>query len=171
MVSGSELKHGADPYCRFPVAGGAPPGPFWGGGGGGGGIHVTAAWAADQAAVVAASRVDDADGQLALVCAHNLALALAITLALALYPNPSHSHNPSPNPSPSPSPSPTPNQVCVSPNSTGASAAALEVSLNGQDFTADRAHYAFVDPPAPDSLSPSCGPTAGGTAVNVSGTS
>ena len=68
VVSGSELKHGADPYCRFPVAGGAPPGPFWGGGGGGGGIHVTAAWAADQAAVVAASRVDDADGQPALVC-------------------------------------------------------------------------------------------------------
>ena len=67
LVSGSELTHGADLYCRFPVEGGAPPGPFWGGGGGGGGIHVTAAWAADQAAVVAASRVTDAAGQPALV--------------------------------------------------------------------------------------------------------
>ena len=105
--------------------GGAPPGPFWGGGGGGGGVHVSAAWTADQAAVVAASRVIDVDGRPAL--------------------------------------------VCVAPVSTAASAAALEVTLNGQDFTTDVAHYGFVDPPAPVSLSPSCGPTSGGTAVNVSG--
>ena len=105
--------------------GGAPPGPFWGGGGGGGGVHVSAAWTADQAAVVAASRVTDVDGRPAL--------------------------------------------VCVAPLSTAASAAALEVTLNGQDFTTDLAHYGFVDPPAPVSLSPSCGPTSGGTAVNVSG--
>ena len=70
VISGPELKHGADPYCRFPITGGAPPGPFWGGGGGGGGgsVQVTAAWTHDQAAVVPASRVTDADGLAALVC-------------------------------------------------------------------------------------------------------
>ena len=155
VISGSELKHGADPYCRFPVDGGAPPGSFWGGGGGGGGVHVTAAWSADQAAVVAASRGTGADGRPAL--------------------------------------------VCVAPLSAAASAAALEISLNGQDFSSDLVHYGFVDPPAPAplsnpkprprpnpkprpnpgrspdptqapaALSPSCGPTGGGTAVNVSG--
>ena len=78
MVSGSELKHGADPYCRFPVEGGAPPGRFWGGGGGGGGIHVTAAWAADQAAVVVRVRVRVV----------TLTLTLTLTLALTLNPNP-----------------------------------------------------------------------------------
>ena len=109
VISGSELKHGADPYCRFPVDGGAPPGSFWGGGGGGGGVHVTAAWSADQAAVVAASRGTGADGRPAL--------------------------------------------VCVAPLSAAASAAALEVSLNGQDFSSDLVHYGFVDPPAPAPLS------------------
>ena len=54
VVSGGLLKHGADRYCRFPVAGGAPPGPFWGGGGGGGGglVNTTDAWRHDQAACV-----------------------------------------------------------------------------------------------------------------------
>ena len=77
MVSGSELTHGADPYCRFPVEGGAPPGPFWGGGGGGGGIHVTAAWAADQAVVVVRVRVRV-----------TLTLTLILALTLTLDPNP-----------------------------------------------------------------------------------
>ena len=66
--------------------------------------------------------------------------------------------------------------ACVAPSAQvltlpvdGASTVALEVSLNSQDYTANREAFTFYAPPRVISLSPSSGPLEGGTLVLLSG--
>ena len=60
--------------------------------------------------------------------------------------------------------------VCLSPYSPTTALGALEVSLNGQQFTRTGLLYEMVGVGAISSISPSCGPTDGLTLVNVTGT-
>ena len=60
--------------------------------------------------------------------------------------------------------------VCLSPYSPTTALGALEVSVNGQQFTRTGLLYEMVGVGAISSISPSCGPTDGLTLVNVTGT-
>eukprot|EP00814_Leptocylindrus_danicus_P016055 CAMPEP_0116049566 /NCGR_PEP_ID=MMETSP0321-20121206/30235_1 /TAXON_ID=163516 /ORGANISM="Leptocylindrus danicus var. danicus, Strain B650" /LENGTH=663 /DNA_ID=CAMNT_0003532005 /DNA_START=372 /DNA_END=2360 /DNA_ORIENTATION=+ len=62
--------------------------------------------------------------------------------------------------------------TCVAPALTSSIAyfAAVEISLNGYDFTTDGVLYEYVDDAALLSVSPVSGPTSGGSAVTLTGT-
>ena len=58
---------------------------------------------------------------------------------------------------------------CVSPRMGNATFVAVEVSLNGQDFTADEMVFGFYQPPSLLNLFPPTGPLVGNTSIVVRG--
>lgn len=58
---------------------------------------------------------------------------------------------------------------CVAPPTTLSATLVLEVSLNGQNFTASGAFFVYYQPPVPASLRPAAGPELGGTSVFIIG--
>ena len=65
----------------------------------------------------------------------------------------------------------TPRQLeCISPLPAVAGYVSVEVSTNGQDYSATGVHFEYQQPVAMRALEPSRGPIEGGTFVNVTGT-
>lgn len=64
--------------------------------------------------------------------------------------------------------------ICITPSldpppTSGEASVFVELTLNEQDFTTDRINFTFYDPPTVTLVSPSTGPTQGGTLLSLRG--